>query len=57
MTLIGRAKRILESRLPPGSLRGRFVRGAFWSMVGTVGAQGLSLLAVIVAGRVLGKSR
>jgi len=45
----------LERRLPPGSLRARFAKGATWSLIGTVISQGLALLASIVVARVLGK--
>ena len=35
------------------SLGGRFVRGAFWALVGTVIAQGLGMIASIVVARQL----
>lgn len=38
------------------SLGGRFARGTFWSLVGTVIAQGLSMVASIVVARLLGKT-
>ena len=41
--------------LPKDSLGARFARGAFWSLVGTVIAQGLSMVASIVTARFLGK--
>ena len=40
--------------LVPGSLGARFARGAFWSLVGTVIAQGLGMIASIVTARLLG---
>ncbi len=39
------------------SLRGRFTRGAVWSFIGAVLAQGSSLAASIVAARLLGKEQ
>lgn len=41
--------------LPKDSLRARFAKGAFWSLVGAVLAQGLGLGASIVTARILGK--
>jgi len=41
--------------LPPGSLYARFARGAFWSLVGTAIAQGLSIVSSVVVARMLGK--
>lgn len=38
------------------SLGGRFARGTFWSLIGTVIAQGLSMIASIIVARVLGKT-
>jgi O-antigen/teichoic acid export membrane protein len=46
----------LSNWLPANSLRRRFVRGAFWSIIAAVLAQGMGLLAIIVAGRILGKT-
>ncbi len=40
---------------PERSMGSRFVKGAFWSLLGTLFAQGLSMLAGIIAARVLGK--
>lgn len=40
---------------PERSMGSRFVKGAFWSLLGTLIAQGLSMLAGIFAARVLGK--
>ena len=48
--------RNLASRLPAGSLRERFVVGTFWAFAGTFIAQGLQLMALIVAARWLGKA-
>lgn len=40
--------------LPAGSLRARFVKGAFWSFVGAVIARGLNLISSIIVARLLG---
>ncbi len=45
----------LRQLLPENSLRARFARGTFWSLVGTVIAQGLAMIASIVTARLLGK--
>jgi O-antigen/teichoic acid export membrane protein len=37
------------------SLRARFARGAFWSLLGMGIAQGLALVAAIITARLLGK--
>lgn len=43
----------IEAALPAGSLRGRFARGAFWSVAATAVSQGLGLLSYVVVARVL----
>jgi O-antigen/teichoic acid export membrane protein len=37
------------------SLRARFARGAFWSLLGTVISQGLGLIASVITARLLGR--
>jgi O-antigen/teichoic acid export membrane protein len=39
------------------SVRGRFVRGAVWSLIGAVIAQGANLLASVIAARLLGREQ
>lgn len=46
----------LADKLPVNSLRRRFVKGAFWSVVAMLMAQGLVFLASIVVARVLTKT-
>jgi O-antigen/teichoic acid export membrane protein len=46
----------LETVLPPDSLRARFAKGTFWSIVGTSISQGLALLGWVVVARVLGQA-
>ena len=48
--------KIEAATLPAGSVRTRFVKGMFWTLVGTVLSQGLQLLATIFVARWLGKS-
>ncbi len=45
----------IETGLPAGSLRARFARGVAWSFAGAAISQGLSLVASIIAARMLGK--
>lgn len=45
----------LGNILPPDSLRARFAKGTFWSVVGVSISQGLALLGWIVVARILGK--
>jgi O-antigen/teichoic acid export membrane protein len=45
----------IVAALDAGSLRARFAKGAFWSLIGAAIAQGLTLLASIVTARLLGK--
>jgi O-antigen/teichoic acid export membrane protein len=45
-----------DALLPSGSLRARFVRGAFWALTGTVIAQVLQLAATIIVARWLGRA-
>lgn len=45
----------LNAHLPANSIRERFAKGTFWSFVGTVASQGLTLLSLVVAARILGK--
>lgn len=55
-SLLARLRRRLDKALPADSLRKRFARGAAWSMLGTVVAQGLAMLASIVRARILGQT-
>lgn len=55
MGLIRRAVEFVESRLPADSLRARFAKGIFWSVVGIVIVQSLTLLSSVVTARLLGK--
>src|SRR5437764_513589 len=41
---------------PAGSLRARFARGAFWSLIGAAVSQGLGMFAEVVVARRLGKT-
>src|SRR5208283_1869288 len=45
----------LAARVEASSIASRLARGTFWSLVGTVLARGLSVLASIVVARQLGK--
>jgi O-antigen/teichoic acid export membrane protein len=47
----------LWGRIAASELHSRLVRGAFWSLAGAVISQGLALVALIVAARVLGKTQ
>lgn len=59
LTLTMRIKSILteliQTYLPTGSLRLRMARGAFWTFIGSVIAQGAGLLGSIFSARILGK--
>lgn len=46
----------LRKRLPPGSLRARFVSAAWWALVSNSLAQSLSLAGSVITGRLLGLS-
>ena len=46
----------LSQFLPANSLRTRFARGAFWSLIGTAAAQAMNLLCSVVTARLLGKT-
>lgn len=46
----------LENFLPEDSLRARFARGVFWSTLGTLISQGLTLIGWVVVARMLGRS-
>jgi O-antigen/teichoic acid export membrane protein len=50
-----RARELFQLYFPPGSLRSRFARGAFWSLMGVMISQALGLGASIVIARLLGK--
>src|SRR5262249_53495765 len=39
---------------PHGSIHGRLARGTFWTLLGTLVAQGASLVSSIIAARLLG---
>ena len=45
----------LQTLIPANSFRARFARGAFWSLVGTLISQALTLAASVVVARLLGK--
>jgi len=49
------ARTSIDGPLGPGSLRGRLAKGTFWSLVGTVGYQGMVLLASLFTARLLGR--
>ncbi len=44
-----------ERLLPPGSLQARFAKGTLWSLAGIIISQGLTLLAAVIAARLLGR--
>ena len=46
----------LENILPPDSLRARFAKGTFWSVVGVSISQGLTMLGWIIVARILGQN-
>jgi O-antigen/teichoic acid export membrane protein len=46
---------LFKMHLPAGSLRARMARGAFWTFVGSVIAQGAGVLGSILSARILGK--
>jgi O-antigen/teichoic acid export membrane protein len=46
---------IIKKYIPPGSLKFRYTRGAFWSLMSLVAAQGSSLITAILIARILGK--
>lgn len=48
-------KERLRRALPAQSLRGRLVRGAFWSMADAGISQGLGLAASLIVARMLGR--
>ncbi len=52
---ISSARKNMNSRFPPGTLRGRLASGAFWSLAATAGYQGVTLLASLFTARLLGK--
>lgn len=49
-------RKAFRSLSATGSLRGRFARGALWSLIGTVLSQGLGLAASVIGARFLGKA-
>src|SRR3954468_11437375 len=53
-TLRAVGSRIVES-CRGESVRGRFLRGSSWSLLGMVASQGLALAAAVAAARLLGK--
>src|SRR5208282_5367097 len=46
----------LWTRLESSPVGERLLRGAFWSVVGTVASRGLALAATILAARIIGKA-
>jgi len=56
MGIINTIQERIAISLPTNSLRKRFALGAFWSIVGSVISQALTLLASIITARILGKS-
>lgn len=46
---------MLAEILPVDSMRRRFARGAFWSLIAALLSEGFALLALVVAARMLGK--
>ncbi len=47
----------IEVALPADSLRGRFIRGAFWSVLAAVLSQGMAFVSYAIAARVLSKTQ
>ena len=56
MNLVMLIRSKLADKLPENSLRRRFVKGAFWSVIAAAMAQGFGFIAIVVAGRILGKT-
>ena len=57
LTYLGETKtRVLEF-LPADSLRGRFARGAVWSLFGAIISQGCNLAASVITARILGREQ
>jgi len=46
---------LAKTHLPVGSLRARMAKGTFWTLIGSVTAQGAGLLGSIFCARILGK--
>src|SRR6266480_5058102 len=57
MTYFGEAKNRVLKFLPADSLRGRFARGAVWSLIGAVISQGSNLAASVITARLLGREQ
>ncbi len=57
MTYFGEAKNRVLKFLPADSLRGRFARGAVWSLIGAVISQGANLAASVITARLLGREQ
>lgn len=55
-SLAQRMQRVRARLLPAGSLGARLAYGTIWSGAGSAAAQGLTLIAMIVAARLLGKT-
>ena len=53
MAMAASLRERLAEALPAHSLRGRLARGAFWSMTGTVVAQGMGAVSAIAVARIL----
>lgn len=51
------AKPVIANLFPKGSIRLRFAKGALWSLIGAIIAQGLGLLASVAVARLLGRER
>ena len=47
--------KLIKTHLPAGSLRARMASGTFWTLVGSVIAQGAGVLGSIFSARILGK--
>ncbi len=56
MNLITFVQEKLTEQLPANSLRRRFAKGAFWSVVAAVVSQGMRFLAFVIVARILGKT-
>lgn len=56
MKLISYAQEKLSQHLPANSLRRRFVKGAFWSVIASLVSQGMRFLSFVIVARILGKT-
>jgi len=57
MAYFGETKSRVLKFLPGDSLRGRFARGAVWSLIGAVVSQGSNLAASVITARLLGREQ